>query len=167
MNDFDNNPYYHLLSLGTPYVDYINEIKNTYNFKYYSKFIYEAKSINWNLDNASITNNQIRIIYASLLELFIEDNTPEVFYDIYKNYLCEVFKPNRANIYMDGDMNTIFHYDAVQGVGRYEAYIKIQDMYNADIKKELGIDTDMFNISLLDSTNRHGVSIKDIIYANS
>jgi hypothetical protein len=167
MNELSESPFVRLITLGTPYIDYIDEIKKTYNFKYYSKFIYEAKSINWNLDNLSITNNQIRIIHAALLELFIEDNTPELFYEMYKDYLKEVFNVNRDTAYMDGDMNTIFHYDAVQGFGRFEAYTKIQNLHNEDLKKELCIDTDIFNISILASVNRHNVSVQDIIYANS
>ena len=152
---------------GTPYEDYIEKIKETYNFKYYSKYIYEAKAVNWDLENSFINKSQVRVIYSALLELFIEDGTPEVFYHLYGDYVKRVMERNTNTIFRDSLMNSIFHYDAVQGFCRRDAYEKIEKMYNEDTKINLGIDTNIFDKSLLADTNLQEVSILDIINANS
>lgn len=167
MENVLENPFYTLMEHGTPYEDYIDKIKETYNFKYYSKYIYEAKAVNWDIDNSFITQSQVRIIYSALLELFIEDGTPETFYYLYSNYVKMVMERNTNPIFRDGFMNSIFHYDAVQGFGRFEAYEKIQKIYNEDTKISLGIDTDIFDKSILLDSNLQEVTTLDIINANS
>lgn len=161
------NPYYALMEMGTPYEDYINKIPDTFNFKYYSKYLHEAKAINWDIDNSLIRMNQIRVIYASILELFIEDGIAESFYTIYSEYVDNVMSRNTSPLFRDGHMNSIFHYDAVQNICRTEAYETIQKLSNQISRKKIGIDTDVFDSSILSDLNTHGVSVADIIQANS
>jgi hypothetical protein len=161
------NPFLLLESLGTPYSDYAYQIKDTFNFKYYMKSIYEAKSLNWDLNKDYTTACEIRIIYASLLELFIEDDIVDSFHSIFNKYLKGVLSKNPHILYRDGDMNSIFHYDAVQGAGRMDAYKTIEDLYNSETRREIGIDSDLLNISILEDSNLHGISVKNIISRNS
>ena len=167
MENIIDNPFYVLMEHGTPYEDYIEKIQETYNFKFYSKYIYESKSVNWDIENSTLNTHQIRIIYSALLELFIEDGIPETFYHLYSNYIKMIMNRNPSPMFRDGFMNSIFHYDAVQGIGRYEAYNTIQKIYNDEARIRLGIDTDIFDKSLLADINIQEVSILDIINANS
>ena len=98
-----NTPTTKLLQYGEPYCSYIKEIKNTLNYKYYSPMISSTKLTYWDLQNNQAGLSIVRIMYASLLELFIRDNTEEMFYYIFEDYVKEVFKGTDNVLYIDGD----------------------------------------------------------------
>ena len=162
----NNYPNILLQTLGEPYSNYNELITDTLNYKYYTPLIMDSKSKFWNISHESISYSIIRITYASLLELFIEDNTPEMFYFVFKDYLKEVFSHTDNILYRDGDFNSIFHYDAIHGKSRIEQYSKISKLYNEDARKEVGIDTEIFSIDILKDKNNSNVSVLDVIRKN-
>lgn len=164
----ETSPFTKLNEYGIPYIDYLGKIQSTYNFKFYMKLVIESKVFNWEISSKEIVNSQMRVIYSSLLELFIEDNIAETFADIFYDYIILTFSEsnNNNNLIRDADNNSIFHYDAVHGKGRLVAYKIIEDYVNNRQRKELGIDTDTLNISILEDTNLHQITVSDIINKN-
>lgn len=120
----------------------------------------------WDLPNTQAGLSIVRVIYASLLELFIRDNTEEVFYYIFSDYVKEIFKGTDNVLYIDGAWNNIFHYDAIHGESRIEPYKKISKLYSEDLKKDIGIDTDVFDTCITEYKNVNNISVMDVILLN-
>lgn len=156
-----------LISLGFPYINYIKEIPNTFNYKYYMPLISTSKTSLWDSNLDMIDAATIRVIYSSLLELFIKDNTTEMFYFIFKDYVKKIVEGNDDSLYRDGSFNSIFHYDAIHGESRLSEYSKISRLYNEDLKNEIGIDTEIFNIDLVFDKNVNNIRVLDVIKFNS
>lgn len=155
------------MNIGTPYDEYVERVKNTFNFKYYSKMVHEAKAINWNLNNSTILDNQLRVIYSAILELFIEDDTPEMFYEIFSEQIVQIFNRDNSLLFRDGIMNSIFHYDAIHGKKRIEPYSIISKLYSDRVQRVIGIASDILEVSILLDENSKGLRVIDIINANS
>lgn len=160
-------PYVALASIGDPYLEYMDRISETLNYKYYMEHIITAKSLNWNIDKSYITASQLRIIYSALLELFIEDGIPETFAKIYHDYLTFMFSEKVHPISKDGDLNTIFHYDAIHGSSRESAYRAIENEYNFNTRSTIGIESDLLDVSIFSLENLSGMSVESIINKNS
>lgn len=154
----------YVYNLSPMYEEYVNNIKNTYVYKYYTREILVAKMHNWDIDNNEFIPDFNRIKYAAMLEQFIEDDTAEMFAIIFKDYIISIFNSD-DRIFRDIRGNTIFHYDAVQG-NRLSQYKTIQDTVNHLIRIETGIDDDLFDIDILGIKNLSNISVLNVINSN-
>ena len=161
------NPNSLILSDSPAHSDYIGKLKNTYNYKYYSSKIIDNKLFNWDIDKKYIFNSLRMVYYASYLELFLEDELPDTFSNLFYDYLKCVFEGVNDPLFRDFRGNTIFHYDAVQGKSRGKYYIDIAKTYNYNIKCELGIDVDFFGVDIMNLTNFSNLRVIDILNSNN
>ena len=154
---FEYDPDRILLDSGEMYSDYINKIKNTYNFRYYMPSVIAVKGINYDIDRFIIISNIVRLKYAALLELFIEDETPEMFCIIFEKYLDALACNKTDVIFRDGLGNSIFHYDAAQATHRKNAYEVIESAFNSN---------HITKISILNDINTKGITVLGVINSN-
>lgn len=161
------NPNSLILSNSPAHSDYISRLKDTYNYKYYSPKLIDSKLFNWDIDKRYIFNSFRMIYYASYLELFLEEESPQTFSNLFHNYLKCVFEGVNDPLFRDFKGNTIFHYDAVQGKSRIKYYLEIAETYNYNIKCELGIDVDCFNVDIINLTNFSNLKVIDILNCNN
>jgi hypothetical protein len=161
------NPNSLILSNSPAHYDYISRLKDTYNYKYYSPKLIDSKLFNWDVDKKYIFNALRMIYYASYLELFLEEESPQTFSNLFHNYLKCVFEGVNDPLFRDFKGNTIFHYDAVQGKSRIKYYLEIAETYNYNIKSELGIDVDCFNVDIVNLTNFSNLKVIDILNCNN
>lgn len=143
--------------MGDAYDDYVDKVTTTNNYVNNMHKAYYEKIKHNDVSKEKILHNIYRVLFASYLELFILDDTPDMFYFVFKDYVHGVISRTEHRIYRDEQMNSIFHLDAHNG-NRYDAYSRIFKLYYEDhpeCKLSMMDDLNIDNVKLITILNNN------------
>ena len=149
---------------GIVFSEYIEAMSSTFNYNFYMPMVARMQSTNWSEPTLEMQEMVYFIKYSAILERLIEDDIPEMFVNLFPEY-CNVLAIKDDNrVVRDNQFNSIFHYDAVHGPSRIDAYSRIEKRINEVLSENtFGME---FNYSILDDKNSNGISVSQVISKN-
>lgn len=148
------------------YKDYIIRVTKTNVHTNFMPRVFLEKQLNWNLDKEILRFNIFRVIYASYLELFLNDGLVDSYFGLFSEYVLETYNETPHMYFRDTDFNSIFHYDAINGKNRTKLYKRMNENYLNSVQEKIGISDEMFKKDILINKNYNKVSVKNIINGN-